>query len=169
MRKIVLLLIIPILFVGIINVSASTKARTLGELKKELQALKNKQSSYEYQKKKTKNQINSADNEIKYSRTEITRGQNQIEEAKKEIERLDKELLISKEKMKTLMNSYQKNEGENIYLEYLFESKSYGEFIYRYTIIKQLADFTEEQITQMKDDIKTNEELQESLKKSLIF
>ncbi len=167
MRKIKFLLIImiPVMLLSFLNVNASTKARTLGELKKELQALKDKQSSYEYKKKKTRNQIESAGNEISYSRTEITKGQNQIEEAKKEIERLDKEIVISKDKMKTLMNSYQKNQGDNIYLEYLFESKSYGEFIYRYTIIKQLADFTEEQIDKMNDDIQTNLDLQEDLRK----
>lgn len=168
MRKMLLVLIIPLMFVSMMNVNASSKARTLGELKKELQALKNKQSSYESKKKKTKNEIAAAGNEINYSRTEITKGQNQIEEAKKEIERLDKEIVLSKEKMKTLMNSYQKSQGENIYLEYLFESESYGEFIYRYTIIKQLADFTEDQITQMNEDIKTNQELQEELKKKEI-
>ena len=169
MRKIVYILI----FIALIltfnakNVSASD-AKTLGELRKELQALKNKQSSNEYRKKRTQNEIKTAESNIASSKTAIEKGQEQITEAKETIERLDKEIYLSKDKMNNLMNNYQKNSGDNVYLEYLFESTSYGEFIYRYTIIKQLADYTEEQINKMQSNIKENEELQEELKKKEI-
>ncbi len=166
MRKIkyILVILITLLSLNILNVNASTDAKTLKELRAELQALKNKRDSNEYKKKRTQNEIKSAENNIASSKEAITKGQEQIEEAKKEVERLDKEIFLSKDKMRTLMNSYQKNEGDNIYLEYLFESESYGEFIYRYTIIKQLADYTEEQINKMQNNIKENEELQVELK-----
>ena len=166
MRKIkyLLLIIITLFSINFLNVNASTNARTLAELRKELQALKDKRDSNEYKKKRTQNEIKSAENDIASSKSAITKGQEQIEQAKQEIERLDKEIYMSKDKMKTLMNNYQKNEGDNVYLEYLFESSSYGEFIYRYTIIKQLADYTEEQINKMQGNIKENEDLQVELK-----
>lgn len=169
MRKIkyILIVLITLFSLNIINVHASD-AKTLKELRAELQALKNKRDSNEYKKKRTQNEIKSAESNIASSKEAITKGQEQIEEAKKEVERLDKEIFLSKDKMRTLMNSYQKSEGDNIYLEYLFESESYGEFIYRYTIIKQLADYTEEQINKMQNNIKENEELQVELKEKEI-
>ena len=161
--KYILVILITFLSLNALNVNASD-AKTLKELRSELQALKNKRDSNEYKKKRTQNEIKSAESNIASSKEAIIKGQEQIEDAKKEVERLDKEIFLSKDKMRTLMNSYQKNAGDNIYLEYLFESESYGEFIYRYTIIKQLADYTEEQINKMQDNIKENEELQVELK-----
>lgn len=165
MKKIVYIIIFLslILTFSAKNVSASD-AKTLAELRKELQALKDKKSSNDYRKKRTQNEIVSAENDIANSKGKIEKGQKQIEQAKETIEKLDKEIYLSKDKMKNLMNSYQKNSGDNVYLEYLFESTSYGEFIYRYSIIKQLADYTEEQINKMQSNIKENEELQVELK-----
>ena len=51
MKKIIVLLLTIILFIP--NVFA-TNARTLGELKKELAALKTKKANQEYEKKRTK-------------------------------------------------------------------------------------------------------------------
>lgn len=165
MRKIGLLLILFVSFFTLnISVSASTDAKTLAELRKELQALKDKKASNDYQKKRTKNEINSAKNDIESSRDSITKGREQIEEAKKKIEELTYEIGESKDKIKILLNAYQKNKGDNVYLEYLFESESYGEFVYRYTIINQLAEYTEKQIDEMQEKIVYNEELQVELK-----
>jgi len=166
--KVLLLVIVSLFMISTVKVDASSGAKTLAELRKELQALKNKKSANESAKKKTQNEITAAGNSIESSRNEITKGQEQIEKAKKDIEELTLDIADSKEKMKSLMNSYQKSEGDNIYLEYLFESESYADFVYRYTIIKQLADYTENQIIEMQDKIKTNEDLQEELKKKEI-
>ena len=165
MRKFNLVLLIIISFFTFnLSVNASSDAKTLRELRKELQALKDKQSSNEYNKTRTKNEINSARSNIDESRKAIEKGQAQIEKAKKDIVELNKDIADSKEKMKNLMNAYQKTQGDNVYLDYLFESESYADFVYRYTIIKQLADYTEEQINDMQDKIVTNEELQIELK-----
>ena len=169
MKKINIFIIIIISLFGtcILNVRASN-AKTLAELRNELQALKNKKASIDSAKTKTKNEIASANSSITSSRNAITKGQEQIEQAKKDIEELTLDIEDSKEKMKTLMNSYQKMEGDNVYLEYLFESDSYADFVYRYTIIKQLADYNEQQIVEMQDKITQNEDLQEELEKKEI-
>lgn len=159
----ILLIIISLFTFKTLNVNASN-AKTLAELRKELQALKDKKASNEYQRKRTKNEISSAENSIASSRAAITKGQEQIEQAKKEIEELNIDINNSKEKIKTLMNAYQKNQGDNIYLEYLFESESYADFVYRYTIINQLAEYNEEQINKMQEKIVSNENLQVELK-----
>lgn len=165
MKKIgLLVLLLASFFTLNINVLASTDAKTLAELRKELQALKDKKASNDYQKKRTKNEINSAKDNIESSRNSITKGREQIEEAKKKIEELTFEISESKDKIKILLNAYQKTKGDNVYLEYLFESESYGDFVYRYTVISQLAEYTENQIDEMQEKIVYNEELQEELK-----
>lgn len=156
-------IIISIFLLGIINVNAASKAKTLSELRKELQTLKDKKSSAEYKKTRTKNQISTAKNDIESSKKAIEKGQEQILVAEEQIKNLNLEIEVSKDKMLVLMNNYQKFEGDNVYLEYLFESTSYADFIYRYTIIKQLADYNEEQISKMQDNIVSNEELKKDL------
>ena len=53
MRKIIIIFISLILFIP--NVFATTNAKTLGELKSELNSLKNKKANQANEKKRTKN------------------------------------------------------------------------------------------------------------------
>ena len=163
--KLILIIIISLFAFNITYVNASTNAKTLAELRKELQALKDKKASNDYKKTRTKEEINNAHNDIKLSKEAIEKGREQIEEATKQISKLNDEIDESKDKMRVLLNAYQKSEGDNLYLEYLFESESYADFVYRYSIIKQLADYTEEQINIMSDKIEENEELKVELNK----
>ena len=66
MRKkvLIIILIISLLILPVTPVSAGSKARTLKELRAELQQLKNKKASTQNQKQQTKNQISSAKNNI---------------------------------------------------------------------------------------------------------
>ena len=162
-KSLIILLVLSLFTLGIIHAEAASNAKTLKELRSELQALKNKKSSAEYKKTKTKEQISSAKSDITSSQNAIEKGKQQIAEATKQIEELTNDIELSKDKMRALMNAYQKSEGDNLYLEYLFESESYADFVYRYTIIKQIADYTEGQINEMQDKIITNEELKVEL------
>ena len=87
------------------NVFATTNAKTLGELKSELNALKNKKANQEYEKKRTKNEIESARTNIYNSQNEITQNREKIENAKKEIEELNKDIASTKEIPITIKNS----------------------------------------------------------------
>lgn len=169
MKKFKYLLIILIgLFILIPSASASSEAKTLKELRGELQTLKNKKSSQDSQKKKTKSEITNAKNDVYNSQQAIVKGQEQIEQAKKNIEILTSDINSTKENIKKLMNNYQIAQGENIYLDYLFNAESYADLVYRYSIIKQILNYNNEQVETWENKVTENEELQKELAKKEI-
>ena len=162
MKKIFVLLLTIILFIP--NVFA-TNARTLGELKSELAALKTKKANQEYKKKRTNNEIESARNNIYTSQNEITQNREKIENAKKEVEELNNEIASTKESIKRLINSYELLQGDNIYLEYIFEAESYADLVYRYEVVNQILGYNNSQIESWESKVTYNEQLQVDLAK----
>ena len=141
----------------------ASDANTLAELRKELNTLKNKKKTQDNAKKQTKNQISSAKNNIFSSQQAIETGKKQIEASKKEIETLTDEINSTKESIKKLMNSYQVMEGENIYLDYVFNADSYADLVYRYSLVKQILNYNNDQIEDWESKVKYNEDLQKDL------
>lgn len=71
-----------------------------------------------------------------------------IESLNEEVNKINKEILEKENKIneyKEDINNFlvysQISTGENVYLEYLFNSDSYSELIYKYMIVKQLIDY----------------------------
>ena len=159
-KKILIILVSLLVFIPSVNASS---AKTLAELRKELTALKNKKASQESQKKKTKEEISNAKNNIYNSQTAITEGREKIEAAKNEIEVLTGDIESTKESIKKLMNSYQLLQGDNIYLEYIFEAESYADLVYRYEVVNQILDYNNSQINEWEEKVEYNEELQVTL------
>ena len=159
-KKILIILISLLVFIPSVNASS---AKTLAELRKELTALKNKKASQESQKKKTKEEIANAKDNIYNSQTAITEGREKIEAAKNEIEVLTGDIESTKESIKRLMNSYQLLQGDNIYLEYIFEAESYADLVYRYEVVNQILDYNNSQINEWEEKVEYNEELQVTL------
>ena len=141
----------------------ASDANTLAELRKELNTLKNKKKTQDNAKKQTKNQISSAKNNIFSSQQAIETGKKQIEASKKEIETLTDEINSTKGSIKKLMNSYQVMEGENIYLDYVFNADSYADLVYRYSLVKQILNYNNGQIEEWESKVKYNEDLQKDL------
>ena len=162
MKKIIVLLLTIILFIP--NVFA-TNARTLGELKSELATLKTKKANQEYKKKRTNNEIESARNNIYTSQNEITQNREKIENAKKEVEELNNEIASTKESIKRLINSYELLQGDNIYLEYIFQAESYADLVYRYEVVNQILGYNNSQIESWESKVTYNEQLQVDLAK----
>ena len=162
MKKIIVLLLTIILFIP--NVFA-TNARTLGELKSELAALKTKKANQEYKKKRTNNEIESARNNIYTSQNEITQNREKIANAKKEVEELNNEIASTKESIKRLINSYELLQGDNIYLEYIFQAESYADLVYRYEVVNQILGYNNSQIESWESKVTYNEQLQVDLAK----
>lgn len=166
MRKFKLIIILLTLsIICIPNVHAASDAKTLAELRGELRALKNKKAAQDNAKRKTKNEINSAKNNIYDNQQSIIKGKSQIEAAKKEVQTLNKEIDDTKESIKNLMNSYQISSGDNLYLDYVFNAESYSDLVYRYSVVKQIINYNDEQIDSWKEKVTYNEELQVTLAK----
>ena len=163
MRKISkILLIIIMLLVFMPKVNASS-ANTIAELRKEIEALKAKKQAQGNKKAQTQSEINTTTNKLNNTKNEITEGRNQIETARLEIKKLDKEIEDGTENIKSLMNSYQINGADNAYMDYIFKAESYADFVYRYTVIKQVIDYNKELIDDWNEKIIQNEQLQVDL------
>lgn len=144
------------------KVNASS-ANTIAELRKEIEALKAKKQAQGNKKVQTQSEINTTTNKLNNTKNEITEGRNQIETARLEIKKLDKEIEDGTENIKSLMNSYQINGADNAYMDYIFKAESYADFVYRYTVIKQVIDYNKELIDGWNEKIIQNEQLQVDL------
>ena len=160
------LLVFCILFLAIytfISPNAKTNAKTLGELKNELASLRSKKAQKDNEKKLTQGQIASSNQSILNARNEINVNQGKVEQAKEDIVVLNKDIDDTKESIKKTMSTYQLTDGSNVYLEYVFDAKSYEDLVYRYAIVEQIIDYNNEQIDKYNDLIEKNEQLQVDL------
>ena len=67
-----------------------------------------------------------------------------------------------------LLKYFQVSSNENVYLEYLFDAKTYTEFIYRYSIVKQLTEYNDELSKELKQRITDLENSKIELKENII-
>ena len=164
MKKINKLLIITfILFISsytVIVTNASTNAKTLRELKNELSSLKSKKAQKDNEKTQTQGQIAASNQSIANAKNEININQNKVEKAKEDIVELNKSIKETNESIKKTITAYQVTDGQNVYLEYVFDATSYEDLVYRYAIVEQILDYNNEQIYKYNDLIKKNEQLQ---------
>ena len=144
-------------------VSAGTNAKTLKELRAELQQLKNKQAQQNANKNATKSKINNAKNDIGNKKSEIESNTKDIADATAESEQLEIDIEEGKKKLDKLMAVYQIASENNTYLEYVFDSKSYDELVYRSALSEQLMDYVNDEITAWNDKIVKNDELKVTL------
>lgn len=146
-----------------IYANAASKANTINELRGELNALKATKKKNDNAKAKTQSEINKSNQNITNAKNEITVNQGKIEQAKVDIVNLNEEIKNTEESIKETIKAYQLTDGENVYLEYVFDATSYEELVYRYAIVEQILDYNNEQIDKYNDLIKQNEELQVEL------
>ena len=144
-------------------VSANSNAKTLKELRNELQQLKNKKAQQDANKNATKSKINNAKNDIGNKRTEIETNTKDIADATAESEELTVEIEEGKEKLDKLMSVYQIASENNTYLEYIFDSKTYDDLVYRSALSEQLMDYINESIESWNDKIEKNDALKVEL------
>lgn len=168
MKKLIKNISIIILFVlffayTIMMPNASTKANTIAELRGELAALKAKKAANDSEKNKAQSEINYSNQSIMSAKNEINVNQGKVEQAKKDIENLNDEIEVTKESIKKTLKSYQMTDGENVYLEYVFDASSYEDLVYRYAVVEQIIDYNNEQIDKYNDLIDQNEQLQVDL------
>lgn len=154
---------ISILSYSILCVDAASKANTIAELRKELSSLKSKKASQQNEKDKTQKELNNSNQSIVNAKVEIMENQAKITQAKEDIIKLNEEIANTKESIKNTMIAYQLADGENIYLEYVFQATSYEDMIYRYAVVEQIIDYNNEKINNYNDLIIQNEKLQKDL------
>lgn len=151
MKKIIVLLVL-------ILIPINVNAKTLQDLYDELASLKASYNQALNNKNLTQQEINKLNNEITSIYTQINNTQNEIVNAEKTIVNNELEIENKKEESNELLKYLQISSGENTYLEYLFNSEDYTDFIYRYSIIQQLTKYNEETMKSLEKAIKELEQ-----------
>ena len=164
MKKIIKFIIIFICFFGLIN---SLEAKSLKQLKDELKRDEANKSALIKKAKEVQGKIDSMSKEIGGLEDEIKNKQKEIEESNNKIVELNEEIKNKEKEIDTLMSFLQVTSEENIYLEYVFEAKSFADFIYRRSVIEQLTKYNDELIDDMYNKIEENKKLQVQLKKEI--
>lgn len=158
-KKLGIIIISLLIIIPFSNVYGASKARTLRELRAELDSWKKEQAQNERNKNATKNEISSAKNSVSSKQTEITNNKQKIQESQEESARLETEIANGKGELEKLVKNYQMAKGDNVYLEYIFDATSYEDLIYRYAIMEQVMQYQENKIDEWKSKIEENIQL----------
>lgn len=133
------------------------EAKTVRDLKAELEAKEKEYEESTAQKKLTESEIASKKASIAAINDEISNIHTEMLELTEEIEDLNEEIIEKEKEIKAIMNYYQLSNGESAYLEYIFNAVDFTDFIYRLAIAEQLSNYNDKLIDEYNDKIKQNE------------
>ena len=123
--------------------------KTLQSMYSQLAELEKQQANVNNGKKMTQNQINNLKAEIVSINNSITNTENDIKNTEASIVQNEKDIESKKDETNQMLKYLQVTSGENVYLEYIFESDSYTDMIYRYAVVTQMSDYNNELIAEL--------------------
>ncbi len=156
-------LIIAIVTVTFIPNRAS--AITLGEYEATVEQYKKEIAEFQNSIKLTQEEKNKINSEIERLRNETN---SLVEESKKindEIIEYNGKIKDKLMQSKQIIEYMQLSSGENVYLEYVFKADSTSDLIYRAAVVKELVDYNNKVIDEMKQLISDNEDRQKEIDK----
>ena len=143
-------------------------AKTLRDLKEELEIKQKEYHDSQNQKELTEVEINNIKKNIDAINTEISNIQIEMLNLTNEINVLNDEIIEKEEEIKSIMNYYQLANGESAYLEYIFSASTFTDFIYRFAIAEQLSNYNDKLIDEYNSKIKENEKNKKDLEEKTI-
>lgn len=158
--------LIPILLILIILFpKTSVQAKTLGDLKNELNEAKENYANTKKEQSLTESQMTTINSNIKKTQTDIEKISSDVEKLNKDIENLNNEIKLKQEEIKKVINFYQVSNGDSAYLEYVFGASDFTDMIYRTAVVEELSSYNNELIDKFNNQIKENEQKQKDLSK----
>ena len=157
MKKVNIVLVIIMmatLFFVPLTVSAKTIKDYEAEVNKFTKELQDKQSK-----------IVTNNNEVAKIQTEIKELQAETVKLQQEIDESNIEIQKKSEENKALFQYLQVSDSSNAYLEYIFESTSITDMVYRISIVEQLTEHNEKIMNELKQLIETNKQKKIELSK----
>lgn len=148
-----LILIFTLLFFGCLNV----KAKTLAQLKNELNAAETKYNNNQQDKQQTEAEIAATKQKIESLNKEKSKIQEEMGRLEEELKQLAEDIEKMQKEIKSIMNYYQLSSSNSIYLEYVFNASSFTDFIYRLAISEQLSEYRQNTIDKYNKLIEENE------------
>ena len=155
--------LVVVLILSSIIIPDVAYAKTLGDLKKELQANIDEYNEAQANKNLTQSQIDSIKESINIATEQIASSQTEIVNLSKEIEELNKEIDSKKQQIKDIIGFYQLSASSSAYLDYAMGAKTFTDFIYRIAISEQLIEYNDKLVEEYNNMIIANKEKQQEL------
>ena len=152
------------LFFAVNVVYATSNDTTLKDLRDKLAKYEKESQDIIKKKEEVNKKINGINNELGIIAKDIEESDQKIQEAQLKIEKLEIDIDNKKLEIDNLINFEQISSGDNIYLEYIFNAKTFTDFIYRVSIVEQLSKYNDELIDDMNKLIDENKKTKEDLK-----
>ncbi len=162
-RMFKMLFIITISFIFSINVFAVSNNTSLKDLKDKLAKEAAEVKKVENKQKQTKNSIIALEKDLDKLAKEIDDFELAIKNSKTKVTELEEDIKNKKVEIDKLISFKQTTDVENMYMEYVFEAKSFTDFIYRSALVEQLVKHNDELINEMHDLIEENKKEQINL------
>lgn len=144
------------------------EAKTLNDLKRELQQLQSDYENHKLEKEMNEQEKQKIQNNIQAINNEIAAANEEMVTLNEEIERLNEEILKDEEEIQAILAFTQVQNGESAYLEYAFGAKNFTDFIYRLAVSEQLTTYNNELIETNKRNIEENKKRTEELNQKKI-
>ncbi len=161
-----------IMFFGIYAESLDELNEKLAQNQKLIEEKKAKLEQIEKQKTSELAKKQSIDKEIEKTQDEITNLDAILKDVNNQLEEKNNELENSNQEMQDYYESYKERIRANYetskttYLEVLFGSKSFSDFIVRYELVSQIMEYDNKLIAQMKDKIASIESLKNQIEQN---
>ncbi len=163
MKKIFNVLLSVCLLVSCFVIPETASAKTLRDLYKELDAVKEKYKANKDKEKLTNQQIAAIKTNISNINAKMAQIDKDIIRLNEEIQKLNEEITEKDKEIKDIINFLQLSNGESAYLEYAFGAKDFTDFIYRVAITEQMTEYNDKLIAEynqmIEDNIKKGQEL----------
>ena len=160
MKKATKILLIVFSFFLAIN---SVNAKSIKQMREELAADEANQAALIRKSKELQGKIDEMNKEMDALNKQIEEDEAKIEECKKKIEVLQNQIAEKQKEIDNLVSFLQISNGDNVYLEYVFQAKSFTDFIYRSAVVEQLTKYNDELIDEMYKLIQAQKDLQKEL------
>lgn len=160
-KKIVFIFLCLFLMIG------SVKADSLKQLKEKLARDEANKAALLAEQRQVEARIRAANNDVASITKKIEDNENKITESKEKIEELKKDIDEKQKEIDNLLSFLQISQKDNVYLEYVFEAKTFTDFIYRSAIVEELTKYNDELIDYMYKLIEENKALQKKLEKQI--
>lgn len=149
----------------IFGITIGVQAKTLSDLKDELQKDKNELKANQDKEQKTEAEMSSINTNIKSIQSTIAENYEKIKKLNNEIEGLNSDIKVKEAEIKKIVNFNQVSNGESAYLEYMFGAEDFTDFIYRTAVTEQLSSYNKELINEYNKKIDENKKKTEELDK----
>ena len=159
-KKIIALLLIFCLSFSLMN---NTKAKTLGDLKRELQKQKEDYEKTKQEKKNKENKRIVVNDGIKKAENDIKTAEAEIEQLNKDIKALEDEIELKTKEIKKIINFYEIQNGESAYIEYIAGATDFTDMIYRSSVVEQMSRYNNNLIKEYNNKINENKQKQKEL------